>query len=181
MKHKGEQMKYFVMILLMALGSQAFANTAVFDQTGANLGSFAKEACGVNHYCHVVAGKIQKDPHYKYAIATSTTATAALCGVTFVVTADSTITLPVASTVPGCRYEIVNGMSTWSSGTFKNVKIAPANGNEHIRVLAVAAGAKIRNSTFGNSVILEAVGSLDEAWVPIGKEQGTWTDLNGAP
>lgn len=181
MKPKGGKMKYLVTVLLMALAMTANASQQITDQTGANLGQYAKEVCGVNAYCHVSSGKIYRESHYKNSISTSTTATAALCGVTFVVTADSTITLPVASTVPGCRYEFVNGMSTWSSGTFLNLKIAPANGNEHIRVLTTNAGSKLRNSTFGNSVILEAVGSLDSAWAPIGKEQGTWTDLNGQP
>jgi hypothetical protein len=175
---KGRQMKLITILLLAVAAVTAHANPSVIDQTGQVLGSFGKEKCGVNNYCHVVSGKLQRDPHYLNSISTSTTATAALCGVTFYVTADSKITLPVASTVPGCRYEIVNGMSTWSSGTYKNVIIAPGSESDHIRVLTTNAGAELRNSTFGSSVILEAVSSADEAWVPIGKEQGTWTDIN---
>lgn len=173
-------MKKWLLVWLVFLTSvAASASIRVFDQTGAALDHFSEQQCGDNQYCYRSGDKLVASPHYKYEISTSTTATSALCGVTFVVTADATVTLPEASTVDGrgCRYEFINGMSTWSSGTANlNLRIAPADSSDHIRVLATDAGDRLRNSTFGSSLILEAIG--DDAWVPVVKEQGTWTDIS---
>lgn len=96
--------------------------------------------------------------------------TTAMCGQTFVSSAATSGNLPEASTAIGCRYTFVVG------ATGASFDVNPADGTDTIKILTNAAGDAIQGTTFGNSVILQAVGA--DLWVPVGKEQGTWSDIN---
>lgn len=100
---------------------------------------------------------------------TTTTATAAQCGSTFINSGAGVVTLPEASTVLGCRYTFVVGNAS-------NFDVNPADGTDTIQILTNAAGDAIRNATLGSSIMIQAVSA--DAWAVIGKEQGTWSDVN---
>ena len=99
---------------------------------------------------------------------TTTTLTIAQCGSTIVNNSADVVSLPEASTALGCRY-------TFITGNASNFDINPDNADK-ILVLTDVAGDAIRNATLGNSVVLEAISASE--WAPVGKEQGTWTDIN---
>lgn len=104
----------------------------------------------------------------KQVAATATTLTAAQCGSTVINSGAVQIELPEASTVLGCRY-------TFITGNGSNFDVNPDNADQ-ILVLTNAAGDAIRNATLGNSVTIEAISASE--WAPVGKEQGTYTDIN---
>lgn len=112
---------------------------------------------------------------------TTTSATAAQCGKTFVSDSADVLTLPEASTVLGCRY-------TFVCGTADDLAINPADGTDAISVvasitgtntttvLAPSAGDSITCTDIGSSIVLEAVGA--NLWASIGTANGIWTDTN---
>jgi hypothetical protein len=104
----------------------------------------------------------------KLVAATATTITAAQCGSTFYNTGAVAINLPEASTALGCKLTFVTMNAS-------NFDINPDDADT-ITVLTNANGDSIRNATLGNSVVLQAMSASQ--WVVVGKEQGTWSDIN---
>lgn len=101
--------------------------------------------------------------------ATATTITAAQCGKSFFNAGAIAINLPDGSAgLIGCRL-------TFYVANASNFDINPGN-SDSILTLTNAAGDSIRNATKGGSVILQ-YGATNE-WYVIGKEQGTWSDIN---
>lgn len=111
---------------------------------------------------------------------TTTSATIAQCGSTFVSNSADVITLPEASTALGCRY-------TFVCGTADDFDVNPADGTDQISVvnsvaggtgaaITPAAGDAIRCTDIGSSIVIEAVGA--DLWVTIGVGNGAWTDVN---
>lgn len=105
----------------------------------------------------------------KQVAATATTITASQCGSTFYNSGAVVINLPNgAASLLGCSLTFVVANAS-------NFDINPGN-SDQILTLTNAAGDAIRNATKGGSVILQ-YGATNE-WYVIGKEQGTWTDIN---
>jgi hypothetical protein len=112
---------------------------------------------------------------------TTTTATIAQCGSTFVSNSADVLTLPEASTALGCRY-------TFVCGTADDFDINPNDGTDQIgpalnsvaggtgAAITPSAGDAIRCTDIGSSITLEAVGA--NLWAPIGVGNGAWTDVN---
>lgn len=112
---------------------------------------------------------------------TTTTATAAQCGKTFVSDSADVVTLPEASTVLGCRYTFVCGTAddldiNPNDGTDTIGTVASITGTNTTTVLAPSAGDAIRCTDIGSSIVLEAVGA--DLWVSVGNANGIWTDVN---
>ena len=95
------------------------------------------------------------------------TLTSSACGKTIYNTAASVQTLPLASSVLGCRITFVTGNAS-------NFDVNPNNADT-ILVVTNAVGDAIRNATVGNSIQLEATAALQ--WTQI-SAIGTWTDVN---
>jgi hypothetical protein len=104
----------------------------------------------------------------KQVAATATTITAAQCGSTFINSGAVQMELPEASAVLGCRL-------TFITGNASNFDINPDDADQ-ILVLTNAVGDAIRNATLGNSIVIEAISASQ--WAVVGKEQGTWSDIN---
>ncbi len=100
--------------------------------------------------------------------ATAVAITVAQCGSTFINSGAVAMSLPEASTALGCRLTFVTGNAS-------NFDVNPDDADQ-ILVLTNAAGDAIRNATLGNSVVLQAISASE--WAVIGKEQGTYTDIN---
>lgn len=112
---------------------------------------------------------------------TTTSATAAQCGNTFVSNSADVITLPEASTVLGCRY-------TFVCGTADDFDVNPAdtsdiigpvsttNGTTGVVTLSPSAGDAIRCTDIGGSITIEAIGA--DRWAQVGGGNGIWTDVN---
>ena len=162
-------MKFLVLIGLFVFACTAQASVTAFTQAGAEIGTYAKLKCSSGVSCSESTGLLLVAGNTKHAISTSTVATNAMCGHTFINSASATVTLPEASTVPGCRL-------TFFTGASANMMVDPADGTDKILILTSAAGDRIRNSTLGSSLILESIG--DDQWGVVGKEQGTWTDID---
>lgn len=106
---------------------------------------------------------------------TTTSATAAQCGSTFVSNSTDVITLPEASTVLGCRY-------TFVCGTADDFDVNPADGTDVIGPVSVdgaaitpSAGDAIRCTDIGAGFTLEAVGA--NLWAVVA-HNGVITDVN---
>lgn len=114
--------------------------------------------------------------------ATTTTATIAQCGKTFVNSGSAhVLTLPEASTALGCRYTFVCGDSNDfdvnpNDGTDTILSISTTNGTTAVVTLAPSAGDAIRCTDTGGSISLEAVGT--DAWAQVAGGNGIWTDVN---
>lgn len=105
----------------------------------------------------------------KRVAATATTITASQCGTTFVNTGAVVIKLPLIATANiGCRL-------TFIVGNASNFDVNPDDADQ-ILILTNAVGDAIRNATLGSSIVLEALATTQ--WAVMGKEQGTWTDIN---
>lgn len=164
-----------VVAILLALAGPAlvYASMQVFTGDNTQLGILSQIKCGLGVGCTVVNGKllVKAAPSAQTSTSsTTTTATLAQCGNTFKVTSGNVITLPEASTVIGCRYTFIN------MGTSINLDVNPADAVDKILILTNAAGDAIRSSTLGESITLEAIS--DNQWAAVGKEQGTWSDVN---
>lgn len=112
---------------------------------------------------------------------TTTSATIAQCGSTFVSNSADVITLPEASTALGCRYTFVCGTAddfdiNPADGTDQITSVSTTNGTTGVVTLAPAAGDAIRCTDIGGSITLEAVGA--NAWSQVGGGNGIWTDVN---
>lgn len=101
--------------------------------------------------------------------ATATTITGAQCGKAFYNSGAVAINLPNGSAgLIGCRL-------TFFVANASNFDVNPGD-SDQILTLTNAAGDAIRNATKGGSVVLQ-YGATNE-WYVIGKEQGTWSDIN---
>lgn len=112
---------------------------------------------------------------------TTTAATLAQCGSTFVSNSADVITLPEASTALGCRYTFVCGTAddfdvNPADATDVIGPISTTNGSTAVVTLAPSAGDAIRCTDIGGSVTLEAVGA--NLWAQVGGGNGIWTDVN---
>jgi hypothetical protein len=112
---------------------------------------------------------------------TTTSATIAQCGSTFVSNSADVITLPEASTALGCRYTFVCGTAddfdiNPADGTDQITSVSTTNGTTGVVTLAPSAGDAIRCTDIGGSITLEAVGA--NAWSQVGGGNGIWTDVN---
>lgn len=172
-------------LLLTLLTMPVFASMQWYNSSGTELGILSQGQCGSNVTCTVSSGKLLvttgstsnltgDGAHTisgylkKQVTATATTITAAQCGSTFINAGAIAINLPEASAVLGCRL-------TFITANAANFDINPDDADQ-ILILTNAAGDSIRNATLGNSVTLEAISASQ--WAPVGKEQGTWTDIN---
>lgn len=191
-------MKHVILGLVAFLGINAHASLQFYNSSGALLGNHAKAQCGTNVTCAVSSGKVNisvsavtgdlygdgGDQFYGFlqnqVASTTTSATAAQCGSTFVSDSADVITLPEASTVLGCRY-------TFVCGTADDFDVNPADGTDAFgpinsvaagtgAAITPSAGDAIRCTDIGSSITIEAVGA--NLWVPIGVANGAWSDVN---
>jgi len=112
---------------------------------------------------------------------TTTAATLAQCGKTFVSDSADVITLPEASTALGCRYTFVCGTAdnfdvNPADGTDVIGPVSTTNGSTAVVTLAPSAGDAIRCTDIGGSITLEAI--LADLWVQVEGGNGIWTDVN---
>lgn len=112
---------------------------------------------------------------------TTTAATAAQCGVTFVSNSADVITLPEASTVLGCRYTFVCGTAddfdvNPADATDVIGPVSTTNGTTGVVTLSPSAGDAIRCTDIGGSITIEAIGA--DRWAQVGGGNGIWTDVN---
>lgn len=112
---------------------------------------------------------------------TTTSATIAQCGSTFVSNSADVITLPEASTALGCRYTFVCGTAddfdvNPADTTDAIGSVSTTNGTTAVVTLAPSAGDAIRCTDIGGSITLEAVGV--NLWAQVGGGNGIWTDVN---
>lgn len=161
-------MKYLLIIATLFLTTVSFADTW-YTQGNANLGVSKKVKCGVNMVCTKSSGQVTVTAHPIVSLSTNATLTASQCGSTVINSAAAVATLPEASTVLGCRFSFVTANAS-------NFDVNPADASDQIQVLTNAAGDAIRNATLGNSITLMAVSA--NGWVAVGKEQGTYSDVN---
>lgn len=112
---------------------------------------------------------------------TTTTLTAAQCGSTIVNDSADVLTLPEASTVPGCRYTfVVNNASNLDINPFDTTDIILPFVNAIATdptVISPSAGDAIRCATVGGSITLQAVSA--DNWAVVGGVAGQiWSDIN---
>jgi hypothetical protein len=112
---------------------------------------------------------------------TTTSATIAQCGSTFVSNSADVITLPEASTALGCRYTFVCGTAddfdvNPADGTDQISSVSTTNGTTGVVTLAPSAGDAIRCTDIGGSITLEAIGA--NLWAQVAGGNGIWTDVN---
>lgn len=96
----------------------------------------------------------------------SQTLNATVCGKTVYNTAASVQTLPLASTVLGCRITFV----TANASNFD----VRANAADQIMAATSGVGRALRNATVGNSIMIEATAA--NQWSLVTAAYGTWTD-----
>jgi hypothetical protein len=158
----------FLVTTLIGL-PQALASMRWLNESGVALGNLSAAKCATGLTCSVDAGKLRVATGIESRVtATATTITASQCGSTFVNSGAVAINLPEASGVIGCRLTFLTAISA-------NFDVNPDD-NDQILILTNAAGDSIRNAVIGSSVVLEAAST--SAWAPVGKEQGTWSDIN---
>lgn len=100
----------------------------------------------------------------------TTTAGITDCGGVFKVTSAAVIQLPAASGIGGCRITVVNAVP---AGLYA-VDVRP-NAADQIVGLTTSGSWALRNSTLGNSIVLEATASTQ--WSPVGSAYGTWSQV----
>jgi hypothetical protein len=196
-----------VILALLFVTANAFG-IQVFNSSDVNLGNFSKVKCSTNLSCSQSSGKLAVsvssapaltgnvtmtgsfsgdggDALYgflqKQVASTTTSATIAQCGSTFVSDSADVITLPEASTALGCRYTFVCGTAddfdvNPADGTDQILPVSTTNGSTAVVTLSPSAGDAIRCTDAGGSITLEAVGA--NAWAQVGGGNGIWTDVN---
>lgn len=183
---------FSALALLLALASSAQASVRWTDSSGKVLGVLSDAKCSTGLTCTIVNKKLQivSSPSItgplsvtgsitgdgtgsvsgfiqKVTTATATTLTAAQCGGTFINSGAVAVQLPAATGVIGCKY-------TFITANASNFDIR-AGASDLILVLAATTNHAIRNATLGNSVTIQAISTTQ--WAPVGKEEGTWSDL----
>lgn len=160
---------YMVMVLAFALVAKPSLAVEFQTQVGAYAGSANKLKCGLNMKCSVAGGVGTVQGQGVQVLASTTALTKSQCGATVYNSGAVVQPLPAISTVgAGCRF-------TFLVTNASNFDINPADA-DFIAVLTNANGDAIRSATLGNSVVLESTGI--SVWVPVGKEQGTFSDIN---
>lgn len=157
----------FLFTVLFSLIS--FAGFKGLDGT-TEIGVFNSFKCGVGTTC-TQSGKsfqVATGTQDQVSVTGSADSTAAQCGSTFINSAATTLTLPEASTVLGCRMTFVVGNAS-------NFDIDPEAGDQILR-LTNASGDKTRGAALGTFLTLEAISAL--YWAPISVASGDWSDAN---
>lgn len=187
-----KKMKLVIAALIaFGLASSAHASVRVYNPSGTLIGTYTDLKFATSMSVSQVSGKAQVSAgpgggtatHYGFlqnrisGTSGSTTAlTYAQCGSTITNDFSATYTLPSISgdsTGVGCRYTfIVNGLDSVAGG---QITIRPTSG-EQIVLLTDKQGDAITADATGESVVLESFSNLK--WAPVGKEQGTFTDVN---
>ena len=176
--------------LMLLAGSPAFAGgNELMYQKVQELTTLAPETVDATADYSVVfdasAGTVKKVAatalNKTQVASTTTSATLAQCGVTFVSNSADVISLPEASTALGCRYTFVCGTAddfdvNPADGTDIIGPVSTTNGTTGVVTLAPSAGDAIRCTDIGGSVTLEAVGA--DRWAQVGGGNGIWTDVN---
>lgn len=190
-----------ITIALLLTPVMAWAGVAAYNSSSVRLGEFSEIKCSTNMTCAKTAGQLaismvsaaltgdltgdggdQLVGFLQQQVASTTTsATAAQCGSTFVSNSADVITLPEASTVLGCRYTFVCGTAddfdiNPADGTDQILSVSTTNGTTAVVTLAPSAGDAIRCTDIGGSITLEATGA--NAWAQVGGGNGIWTDVN---
>lgn len=190
-------MKNLISLLVLALlTTTADASVRVFNSTGSQVGIFSDLQLGNGLAVNQVSGKAK-------VTVTSGDGTQSVAGLLHQQTSVSgdlavsqcgaTITndgifgsangpidlfnLPAISTATlGCRFTFVTGVTAGNNaGAQPNeIRVVPKTADK-ILLLTSAAGHRISNDVLGDSVTLEAT---QPGWAPVGKEQGTWNDIN---
>jgi hypothetical protein len=160
---------YLVSVLALAILAKPSLAVEFRTQAGALAGQSNKLTCGLNAKCSVVGGVATVQGAGVQVLASTTALTKSQCGATVYNSGAVVQTLPLISTVgAGCRF-------TFLVTNASNFDVNP-NDVDKIAVLTDATGDAIRSATLGNSVVLESTGV--SIWMPVGKEQGTWSDIN---
>lgn len=164
-------------LVMLFVTATAFGSSKWINQSNAVLGVKSEVKCSTGLTCTVVNGKINiavtgaQSGFLQTQSGTSTVdagdLSSSYCGGTIVGGYATTVVLPEASTVLGCRFTFVS--------TSQPSIVDPADTSDQILGLTNAAGDSITNATNGNSVVLEAVGA--NSWAPVAI-YGTWSDSN---
>lgn len=163
-------MRMILITLALVFSTTAFGFEGL--NSGKSLQIFNRIDCseGIECYRHNDKFMVEvkkSDLVQERSAATAGTLTAAQCGTTFYNTAAVELDLPDAATALGCRYTFVVLNAS-------NYDIDP-DAADQILGLTDAAGDKIRNSTIGGTITLEAVSASQ--WAVIGS-YGTWSDAD---
>ncbi len=182
-------MKNLVKVLIITVATVpaiAFASVRVFNSSGSQVGIFTDLKLANGLAVSQVSGKAQASLtagdgttamagflQSQYSV--SGDLAAAQCGKTVTNDGDGGVSadrynLPtLSSSILGCRYSFI------VMKTAPGMQIKPAAGNQ-ILILTNTAGDMVsQDSTLGASLTLEAT---TRGWDPVGKEQGTWSDVN---
>lgn len=188
-------MKHLVSILALTLAlfmaPTTFASVRVYNSAGTLLGTYSDLKLANGLAVSQVSGKAQISStsgdgsttlfgFRQQQSATSGDLSVADCGKTF--TSDGLVgsangpidlfNLPtISASTLGCRFTFIVGVP--STGN-QQLQVNPQTANQ-ILLLASAAGDAISADAPGESVTLEAIAP---GWAPVGKEQGTWSDIN---
>jgi len=172
-------MKWLLMVTALVFSSVALSSVRVFNEDNAELGHFADMQCGTGVRCAASAGKayVYMTPVEQSSVSAATTLTLADCGETLVTSQATSFTLPAASGVLGCVYNIVIGVGA-------SADINPANATDKIPLLTNADGDAIRgDGILGNAIKLEAIqAGVSYFWIPyansVAPTGATWEDIN---
>lgn len=193
--------KKLITIALLLTPAIVWAGVAGYNSSNVRLGEFSELKCSTNVTCAKTAGQLAISVvsgaftggltgdggdalvgFLKSQVASTTTsATIAQCGSTFVSNSADVITLPEASTALGCRYTFVCGTAddfdvNPADGTDQILSVSTTNGTTAVVTLAPSAGDAIRCTDIGGSITLEATGA--NAWAQVAGGNGVWTDVN---
>lgn len=186
---------------LLFSASALAAGLKFFNSSGLDLGHYSDVQCGTSVTCAQSSGKLNisvvggaftgaltgdgGDAIVGFlnntVTATTTSATIAQCGSTFISGAGAVVvTLPEASTAIGCRY-------TFLGANANDLDINPADGTDTIGItnsvtggtgasISPSAGDAIRITDTGASVTIQAVSA--DLWVAVGVGNLAVTDVN---
>lgn len=192
-------MKTLILALLFVsalISTSSHASVRVFNSTGTQLGIFSDLKLGNGLAVNQVSGKAQVSVtggDGTQAVAGILHSQSSISGDLAVTQCGASITsdgikgstngpidlfnLPAISTATlGCRFTFVTGVDGLSNGGSipNEIRVVPKTADK-ILLLTSAAGHRISNDVLGDSVTLEAT---QPGWAPVGKEQGTWNDIN---
>lgn len=155
-------------IATMLVGFSAYAGFGAYQSTQ-NLGVFANIKCSTGVSCSKSGDKLNivasGGAAHVQNLATATVVTAAQCGQSFYNAGAVAMTLPLASTVLGCRFTFITMNAT-------NFDVR-ANAADQILTSTSAVGRAARNAVVGSVIIVQAVAA--NKYVTI-STQGTWAD-----
>jgi len=171
-----------LLALLTLTANSAFADR-YYNSSDTLLGTFSNVKCGTNVNCAQTAGKLviaAVNGKSTIVASTTTTITAAQCGSTFVSDSADVLTLPEASTVPGCILDFVCGTAddfdvNPNDGTDKIGIAGSITGSNTTTTIAPSAGDAIRCTDIGAGFTLKAV--ANDLW-SVQRTTGIITDVN---